>query len=233
MELSIIIPAYNEEKRILKTLKEYTKFFTKKFKKNFEIIIVPNNCKDNTLRVAQNFSKKNKQIKIFNIPYYVGKGGAVMLGFEKAKGNYIGFADADNSTNPKNFFKLYENIKKFDGTIASRRIKGAIIDPKRRVSQEVSSFLFYKLTNLLFSLNFKDTQCGAKLFTKKTAHFLIKNYTEPGWIFDVDLLCVCKKNNLKILEYPVIWRDSEGSKLSFLDAITSVLKLFKYRLKKS
>lgn len=232
MKLSIIIPAYNEEKRILPTLEDYNDFFKKELRKNFELIIVPNNCKDNTFLVVQDFAKNNNQIKILNLPFYTGKGGAIMAGFKIAKGEYIGFTDADNSTTPENYFKLYENIGDYDGIIASRRIKGAVIEPKRKIIQEFSSYSFHKLANLLFNLNFKDTQCGAKLFTKETTDFLIKNYTETGWIFDVDLLHLCKKNKLNILEYPIKWSDSEGSKLSLYAGMLSTLKLVRFRLSK-
>ena len=231
MKLSIIIPAYNEEKRILPTLNEYTKFFKKEFGKDFELIVVPNNCKDNTFRVVQDFAKNKKQIKILNLPFYTGKGGAVMRGFKIAKGDWIGFTDADNSTTPENFYKLYENMGDYEGIIASRKIKGAVIEPKRKLNQEISSYSFHKLTNFLFSLNFKDIQCGAKLFTKKTVDLLIKNYKETGWAFDVDLLYICKKNKLKILECPIQWRDAPGSKLTFFSEISSVLKLFQLRFK--
>jgi len=231
MQISLIIPAYNEEKNILRTLKKYNKFFKKRFKKNYEIIIVPNNCSDNTFKIVKNFAKNKKQIRIFNFPYYIGKGRAVMEGFNIAKGDYIGFVDADISTNPENFYKLYKNINNLDGIIASRRIKGSLIIPKRKLNKKKTSYLFNKVVNLLFNLGFKDTQCGAKLFKKKTINFLLQNYTETGWIFDVDLLYLCKKNNLKILEYPISWRELKTSKLTFKDGIFSVLKLFKYRIK--
>jgi len=235
MKISLIIPAYNEEKRISSTLKEYGSFFKKKFKGDFEIIIIPNNCSDNTLEVVEEFSKNKKQIKVYNIPYYVGKGGAVMKGFKLAKGDLIGFTDADNSTNPENFFKLYENILdankiNADGIIASRKIKGAIIDPPRNFGQNASSFIFNKIANLLFNLGFKDTQCGAKLFTKKTAEFLTRNYSEVGWGFDVDLLYLCKRKKLKIIEFPIKWKDAEGSKITLIAGIKTVAKLFTYRL---
>ncbi len=230
MKLSIIIPAYNEEKRILPTLNNYYQFFKKQLNNDFEMIIIPNNCSDNTLMVVRKFSKGKNQIKFFNISRYSGKGGAVIKGFELASGDYIGFTDADGSTNAENFFKLYKNIKNFDGIIASRKIKGALIKPPRRKTQNISSFLFNKLVRLLFNLKYYDTQCGAKLFTKKTAKFLTKNYTETGWIFDVDLLYLCKKNNLKILEYPIQWTDKENSKLSFLQGINSIFKLVKLRV---
>jgi len=231
MKLSIIIPAYNEEYRILPTLRDYYSFFKNKFHKGFEIIVVPNNCKDNTLGIVQEFAKHKKQIRIFNIKGYSGKGGAVMKGFELAKGDYIGFSDADNSTNPKNFYKLYENKQNYAGIIGSRKIKGAVIFPHRKLSQNLSSFFFNSFARILFKMNYYDTQCGAKLFKKDVAKFLAKNYSEPGWAFDVDLLSLCKKNKLSVYEYPINWRDFRGSKLTVKEGILSVIKLFKYRFK--
>ncbi len=231
MKLSIIIPAYNEEKRILLTLNEYYSFFKKELKEDFEIIIIPNNCSDNTLNVAEKFAKDKKNIIIHNISFYVGKGGAVIKGFELAEGQLIGFADADNSTDSENFFKLYKNIQNADGIIASRKIKGAVVYPSRKFSQNVSSFIFNMTTRILFGFKYKDTQCGAKLFKKETAKFLAENCTEKGWAFDVDFLYLCKKNSKTIIEYPIQWTDSEGSKLTFFGGINSIFKIIKYYLK--
>lgn len=231
MKLSIIIPAYNEEDRILPTLRDYYGFFKNKLQNDFEIIVVPNNCKDNTLDIVQKFAKHKKQIRIVNIKGYSGKGGAVMKGFELAKGDYIGFSDADNSTNPKNFYKLSENKQNYAGIIGSRKIKGAVIFPHRKLNQNLSSFFFNSFVRILFKMNYCDTQCGAKLFRKEVAKFLAKNYSEPGWAFDVDLLYLCKKNKLLVYECPINWRDSEGSKLTIKEGLMSILKLFKYRFK--
>ncbi len=230
MRLSIIIPAYNEEKRLRKTLESYYNFFTEKLKKDFEIIIVPNNCTDNTFKISNDFAKGKTNIKVLNIPYFVGKGGAVMGGFEFAVGNLVGFTDADNSTIPKEFFKLYENVNGYGGIIASRKIKGSIINPPRKLSQNISSFIFNKFVNLFFNLNYKDTQCGAKIFKKETAEFLVENNTQKHWGFDVDLLYLCKKNGIKILEFPIKCSDSDDSKLTLKASLKTVLDLIKYRL---
>ncbi len=231
MKISIIIPAYNEEGSIKETLENYRKYLKRIFKEDYEIIVVANNCSDNTVPIVRKFIDKDKLIKMINIPGYVGKGAAVMRGFSVAKGEYIGFTDADKSTSPENFFKLYKSKGDFEGIIASRRMKGALIVPKRNLTKSVSSFLFNKLVNLLFNLKFKDTQCGAKLFKKKTAHFLSENCTEHGWDFDVDLLYLCKKNNLKVLEVPIRWIDVETSKLTIKDGLISALKIIRYRIK--
>lgn len=231
MNLSVVIPAYNESKRILPSLEKYHSFFADKLKKDFEIIVVANNCTDNTFEIVKEFFKDKPEIKILNFPFYTGKGGAVIKGFKISKGDYVGFTDADNSTSPEEFFKLYKNIGDHHGIIASRKTKGAKIYPKRTIGKESSSYLFNLVVHMLFNLKFKDTQCGAKLFKRKISNLLAENSTEKGWIFDVDLLCICKKNNLKILEYPILWKDSEGSKLSYLDGILSIFDLVKFRLK--
>lgn len=231
MKLSIIIPAYNEEKRIIPQINSYYKFFNKKLKNNFEIIVVPNNCKDKTQEVVKKFANKKKNIIVFNIPHYSGKGGAVIQGFKLAKGDLVGFVDADESIIPIEFNKLLENINGYEGIIASRQIKGAIISPKRAFRKELGSFLFNRFTNLLFNLGFKDTQCGAKLFKKNVSNMIIKELTQKDWMFDVDLLYLCKKHRFKIKEYPIFWKDSEGSKLNFKSEIKSIINLLKYRFK--
>jgi glycosyltransferase involved in cell wall biosynthesis len=234
MNLSIIIPAYNEENRILPTLEKYFSFFSGKLKNEFEIIVIPNNCNDLTAEIVKKFSLNKKNIRFKEIKFYSGKGGAVAEGFNLAKGDFIGFTDADSSTSPEEFFTLFTSLKDsdYDGIMASRKIKGAIIFPKRRKTQEISSFIFNKTTRILFGLKYCDTQCGAKIFNQKTAKFLGKNILEKGWAFDVDLLYLCKLNNFSIKEHPVRWKDSEGSKLKFTDGVKSVFLLFKLRLKK-
>ena len=233
MKLSIIIPAYNESSVIFDTLNKYYLFFTKKLQKDFELIVVSNNCSDKTFEISSSFSQDKDNVIVFNIPNYCGKGKSVMEGFRLAKGEMVGFTDADNSTNPENFYKLYSKIGNHDGIIASRRKKGARIIPSRAFHKELSSRIFNELTNLLFNLGFADTQCGAKIFTKEAKSVLLKNYSETGWIFDVDLLYICKKKGLKIMEIPITWTDSDRkSKLTLWDKIKSLYSLFKYKFKK-
>ena len=231
MKLSIIIPAYNEEKRILPTLERYYSFFEEKLGNAFEIIVIPNNCNDKTFELSRNFSKKRKNVVVKNFPFYTGKGGAVKNGFDIARGELIGFVDSDGSTDAENFFKLYANIKNYDGIIASRKIKGARVFPKRRFVQNMSSLVFNIAVKILLNLKYEDTQCGAKLFKKETAKFLAKNSTEKGWIFDVDFLYLCKKHSKKIKEFPINWKDSDGSKLTFFSGISSFFCLKRYALK--
>ncbi len=229
MKLSLIFPAYNEGKRILPVLENYYLFLKDRLRKDFEMIIIPNNCSDNTAKIVKNFCHNKREASFFEIKGYSGKGGAVMRGFELAKGDLIGFVDADKSTSSGEFYKLYKNIGNYDGIIASRRIKGAKVIPKRSFSKSISSLGFNLVVRILFRLGYKDTQCGAKLFKKEVAKYLIKNLKEKGWIFDVDVLNLCKKKRYKIKEIPIIWIDDDGSHIGNWEGIKSLLNVIRYK----
>src|SRR3989338_8373541 len=107
MKLSIVIPAYNEEKRIGKTLDQYLTYFTKNYKKDYELIVVLNGCRDNTRGVVEEFTRY-PQLRILEFKEG-NKGRSVLEGFKTAHGDYIGFTDADESTSPEEYHKLVLN----------------------------------------------------------------------------------------------------------------------------
>jgi putative flippase GtrA len=232
MRLSVIIPARNEgapERNFEQTLNEYYKFLSKKLKKNFEIGIIVNNSTDTTIKIADKFVKTHPMAWVHEIKGYSGKGGAVMRGFDIAKGDVISFVDADNSTTVYEFWNCYKSLGTYEGVIASRRIEGANVIPKRNFIQGFSSWLFNKFVRILFRMDYKDTQCGCKIFKKDVAKFLVNNYTEPDWNFDVNLLNLCDKNNFIIREYPINWTDTIGGKVTMTDGIKNVFGLIKYK----
>lgn len=233
MKLSVIIPARNEgapERNFEQTLNQYYNFLYSKLKEDFEIGIIVNNSTDATIKIADKFAKSHlPQVWVHEIKGYSGKGGAVMRGFDIAKGDVISFVDADNSTVVTEFWKCYNNLNGYSGVIASRRIEGAIVEPKRNFKQGVSSWLFNKFVRILFKMEYNDTQCGCKLFKKDVAKFLVKNYTEPDWNFDVNLLDLCDKNNFIIREVPINWVDTIGGKVTFKDGINNVWDLIDYK----
>jgi glycosyltransferase involved in cell wall biosynthesis len=166
-ELSIIIPAYNEGERIAKTLGDYIRFFEDKYQKDFEILVILNGCKDNTLKVVQRYSKKYPQIKYKDIKEAIGKGGAIIEGFKIAEGDLIGFVDADNATKPAEFYELIKNKdERYDAIIASRWLKESKIPVKQPRLRIFLGRCYNFLIRLLFRLRLKDTQCGAKYFQK-------------------------------------------------------------------
>ncbi|MEK6817721.1 MAG: glycosyltransferase [Nanoarchaeota archaeon] len=168
-KISIIIPAYNEEKRIGKTLEQNLKFFKELQKKkilDFEIIVVVNGSRDKTIDIVKEFSKKNKELKYLNLKRGA-KGYAVIEGFKealKSDSNLIGFKDADMATSPEAYYDLIKNIGNADGIIASRYVDGAIINPKPTLERRIASRIYNLFIRFLFFLPYRDTQCGAKIF---------------------------------------------------------------------
>ncbi len=227
--LALVIPAYNEEKRIGNTLKEYVNFFKRKYEKNFLIYVVLNGCKDNTLSIVKEYSKKYPQIKYLNVKGKIGKGGAIIQGFKNVDGKLIGFVDADCSTKPEAFNELIENINNYNGVIASRWSKGAKINKKQKFIRLIASRVFNIMVRLLFFMPYTDTQCGAKLFKGNSLKKIVPKLGLTTWGFDIDLLYLFKRNKMKIKEIPTEWHDSEDSKLKVgktsLEMFLSIIRL--------
>lgn len=227
-DLSIIIPAYNEENRIENTLRDYANFFSKK-KFNFEIHVVLNGCKDNTLNVVKKVAKDHKQIKYTDIKEAIGKGGAVIEGFKKVQGDLIGFVDADNASPPPEFYKLIENTKGYDGAIGSRWMKDSKI--KMPLLRRVLSKGFHTWVNLLFNLKYQDTQCGNKLFKKNAIKSIVNKLGATKWAFDVNILYLMKREKYKIKEIPTIWEEPGESHVKLREIISCfVLPMIRLRL---
>jgi len=208
MFLSIIIPAYNEEKRIGQTLDIYLQYFKKD---KVEIIVVLNGCRDNTLEIVKNYKTKNPGVvKYINIKETIGKGGGVKRGFEEAIGDLIGFVDADSSTSPEEYNRLISHIAEANGVIASRWKRGAKVI-NRTFLRKIISFGFAFLVKILFWLPYSDTQCGAKIFKKEAIKRVIGKLTVFNMGFDVELLYLMKINNFYIKEIPTVWVDKSSS----------------------
>jgi len=215
MLLSIIIPAHNEEERIGKTLEAYLNFFN-----NAEFIVVLNGCRDNTLKVVKDWQKKFPQLNYLNIKEAIGKGGALKEGFKAAKGNLIGFVDADMATSPKEYKKLIDNIEGVDGVIASRYLKGSVA--KRSNFRKIISFGLYLVVKILFHLPYRDTQCGAKVFRRKVIKKILPEMKLNNMMIDVEMLVLARKYKFKIKEIPTVWL--EKGKSDFLGSPFKVLK---------
>jgi glycosyltransferase involved in cell wall biosynthesis len=224
-KLGIIIPAYNEEKRIGRTLEAYSSFFKNLGNKNLnhEILVVINNTKDKTEEIVKEYQKKDKSISYLNLEQG-GKGFAVLEGFKEClrkDKNYIGFVDADLATPPKSFYELVKNISNSDGVIANRYHKKSKIETSTK--RKITSRGFNFVVRSLMHVPFKDTQCGAKLFTKRAVMEILKEKNNSQWAFDVNMLYQLYKKGYKIKEVPTVWFDVAGSKLN----LTKVpLKMF-------
>lgn len=234
VKVSVVIPAHNEEKRIGKMLENYISYFRGLKEKNlidFEIITVLNACKDNTLKVVERY--KLDELKILDFERG-GKGFAIVEGFKEAlneNSSLIGFVDADMSTPPNAFYGLIRHIGNYDGIIANRWDKRSDIQPKQNLLRRVLSRGYNLIIRTLFLFNYKDTQCGAKLFKRE---LIEKIYSEIGaseWGFDVNLLFYAKKEKARIKSIPTMWHDKEDSRVNLKRTpITMFLSAVRLRL---
>lgn len=219
MKLSIVIPALNEEKRIGKTLDAYLKFFGDLKKKkvlDFEIIIVLNACQDKTPEIAENYSKKHKEVTYLSLDRK-GKGLAIITGFSEAlrrESELIGFVDADLATLPNSFYELVKNSEKGDCIIASRALKDSNVEMS--LLRKVTSKGFNFLVRSILLLNVKDTQCGAKIIKRNALGRVIGEIGSTEWSFDIDFLYRLNKHGFKIKEVPTVWQGKGGSKLNLI-----------------
>jgi len=228
VKLSIIIPAYNEEKRIKRTLEAYCGFLDKRI--DYEILVVINGCRDDTLGVVKETAKKYKRIKYVDIGNIGSKGGAVNHGFKISNGELIGFVDADMATKPEAFYELVSQIGDYDGVVASRWVKNSRISKKQDFKRIFAGRAFNLIVNLFFNLGLKDTQCGAKLFRKKQIKTVAGELGITKWAFDVDLLYHMKRHGFKVKEIATEWNEPGGSHVKLKTVIEMFLAILRLRL---
>lgn len=219
--LSIIVPCFNEEKIIYNNLIKIYQFMIKQ-KVNFEIILINDGSKDKTeleIKKAINYLN-SKRIKAFNLKKNQGKGYAVKEGVKKSSGDYVLFMDADLATDLKEITNFIKIKDKFDIIIGNRISKKA----KREIFRKLSGKISYLITQLVLGLDIKDTQCGFKLFNKKSL-IIFKEQKINRWGFDFELLYLARKKGFKIKEVLVKWKEMPDSKVKVIDYIKTFKEL--------
>ena len=240
IKYSIIIPAYNEERRIRATLSTYCTYLEEHFPGVYEILVVLNGCRDGTLKIVEGLAKQFPAITVAEYPDPIGKGGAIHKGFQQARGKYVGYVDADCSTRPEEMMKLFTLLSQntaFASVIASRRLRHSQVT-KKGLPRKIMSGAFNLTVNTLFNLKIADTQCGAKVFTRKSIETILPHLKISNLVIDVDILTELKNRGFLIMESPTVWRDAEHStiskpvKTSFVMFITLLkMKILKSRLR--
>ncbi|MCK5107111.1 MAG: glycosyltransferase family 2 protein [Nanoarchaeota archaeon] len=227
MEISIVLPAYNEEKRIGLTLKKVIKYCKLNFDR-YEIIVVDDGSKDNTSKIVNNYSNNN--VKLLKNKKNMGKGYSVKRGILNAKYSIVLFSDSDLATPIEELKNFLPHIKKYDVLIGSRKLKNSNIKIKQPVHRQLMGKVFPLFVRLIALRGFKDTQCGFKLFKTSVAKKIVKLQTFNRFSFDVEILFIAKKKGYKIKELPVVWIDQENSTVDPVkDGIRMVLDISKIR----
>jgi glycosyltransferase involved in cell wall biosynthesis len=219
MRLSIVIPAYNEAARIGPMLDAYLAYFEAKYSPSeVELIVSVNGSTDDTEAVVRSRMAAHPALRIYVDPAPIGKGGAIIAAGRLARGDLVGFVDADGATPPAAFDDLVANIGDAGLIIASRALPGAVLSPRPGLRRRIASRIFNTLVRTLFRLNITDTQCGAKLMTAEAWHAIVPTIGITRWAFDVDMLFKTRLAHYSIREIPTTWSDVSGSKIELARA---------------
>lgn len=235
MYLSVIIPAYNEEKRLGRTLESIGVYLASKNWES-EVVVVSDGSRDGTVEVAQSFAGRIKNLRVIDNAANHGKGYVVRQGMLEARGGLCLFMDADNATpitELENFLPYIEQESvvprqareillaeqsrggTYDVVIGSLGLPEAQFDKRKFFLRMVAGRAGNWFIQFLLLWGIYDTQRGFKLFTKKSAEVIFPKVTVTGWGFDVEALALARKYGFKIKELPVVWTDEEGSKIGF------------------
>ncbi len=224
-DLSIVVPCYNEEERLPRTIEEIERYLEGKGL-SYELILVDDGSTDGTRLVMDAAAERSRFVRLEALPRNRGKGRALAEGVAVARGSRILVTDADLSTPIEELEKLRAELDKGAGVaIASRALRASRVE----VSQPIYRVLMGKAFNLLVQAvllpGIWDTQCGFKLFREDVAHEVFANLTTDGFGYDPEVLYRAKKRGVRIAEVPVVWRNSAPTKVS---PIKSSLDMFKH-----
>ena len=227
--LSVVVPCYNEELRLPRTVQRIEQYLDAR-KAPYELILVDDGSADGTMRVMEAAAANHAAVHIEVLPHNRGKGRALAVGVEAAKGDEILVTDADLSTPIEELEKLQAALSNGAGVaIASRALRGSRVE----ISQPIYRVLMGKAFNLIVQAvllpGIWDTQCGFKLFRADVAHSVFANLSTDGFAYDPEVLYRARRRGVKIAEVPVVWRNSAPTKVSpirsSLDMLRHVLRL--------
>jgi glycosyltransferase involved in cell wall biosynthesis len=214
IELSVVVPAFNEERRLATTLSTLTAYLSER-PWSWEVRIVDDGSSDGTVGLAETFARRDSRVVVQREPHR-GKGGAVKAGLLRARAAYRFICDADLSMPIAEISRfLPPAAVHFDVAIGSR--EGA---QARRVGEPAYRHLMGRLFNLavqtLVLPGIDDSQCGFKMFTARAVESIFPLVTVDGWAFDVEVLAIARQQRLRILEVPIEWHYRNESQLSML-----------------
>jgi dolichyl-phosphate beta-glucosyltransferase len=223
--LSIVVPCYNEEQRLPRTIEQVERYLDDK-NLDYELILVDDGSTDGTRLIMDAAAERNQFVRLEALPQNRGKGRALAEGVASARGSEILVTDADLSTPIEELEKLQAQLDRGAGVaIASRALRASRVE----VSQPIYRVLMGKVFNLLVQAvllpGIWDTQCGFKLFRADVAHDAFSRLTTDGFGYDPEVLYRAKQLGVKIAEVPVVWRNSAPTKVS---PIKSSIDMFKH-----
>ena len=226
-DLSIIIPAYNEERRIKSFLSDMIDFSAKL--KHYEVIIVNDGSTDSTEKIVDSMIKSKENFRITSHDKNLGKGAAIKTGVFEARGKSVIFIDADGSIKPSEIPEMARNLDKYDVVIGSRtRKESEVIQPRMR---KYIGGVFNLYSNVLFNTGVDDTLCGFKGFRRDVARDIFSDLLSDRWIFDVEILYKIRKRKYTLYRQPIMWEHKEDTKIKRTDPLKMIFQLLWLRLR--
>lgn len=228
--VSLIIPAYNEEARIEKSLERIMAFFASEPYAS-EVIIVDDGSKDRTVELIRECYGIDRGVRIYQQPRNLGKGEAVKQGMLLGSGEYLFFSDADLSVPIETLRLFLTHLESHcDVTIGSRQKSGATIEVHQPFYREFMGKIYTRLSNWILGLSTSDFTCGFKGFRREAGRELFSRQKLKNWSFDAEILYLANLKDYQILEIPVHWRNDERTKVRlWRDVIGSFLGLIQIR----
>ncbi len=223
MELTVVIPAFNEERVIASTLREVLGYLSKRFS-SYEVIVVDDGSRDRTAAAVSVF----KNVKLLRSQKNRGKGHAVKMGVLASAGDYILYMDADNSTSITELDHFMGEIRNYDLVMGSRALATSVVAVSQNPFKKALGRLGNFVIRLLLGLPFSDTQCGFKLFRARLAALFRKQKIER-WGFDFEFIFLAHRGGFRIHESPVRWANHVDSRVTPASYIASLVELLKVR----
>jgi dolichol-phosphate mannosyltransferase len=223
---SLVIPAYNEENRITLFFDSITRF-------DGELIVVCDGT-DRTADIVDVIASRRTDLNIrcLRFEHRLGKGGGVIAGLKESRTPLVGYVDADGSTSMEEMLRLFGSLPALDGAIGSRWVAGSNLTVKQGFLRQLESRGFNLLIRILFGLTYHDTQCGAKVFTKRAVEEVLPLMVSTGFEFDVELLWRMKNAGFRIGEVPIEWQNKGDSRVQKQDMLRMLTGLFRIRFGK-
>jgi dolichyl-phosphate beta-glucosyltransferase len=230
LSYSIVIPAYNEAKRVGATLERVLAYVARQ-QWNAEVILVNDGSCDETREIIQRYISDNPNLRLLENPGNRGKGYSVRHGMLKAEGEVLLFSDADLSSPIEESNKLFAAIADgADVAIGSRWLQAELQKKRQPFYRQLFGRIFNLALRTMLGLRYRDTQCGFKAFTRTAAQSLFAVQKIERWGFDPELLFLANKFGIKVVEIPIDWSHCEGSRIRyFRDGIRMFQEILKVR----